>query len=308
MMKRRSATKRAGQAAKLAQILIILLGFVLIFIAKVDVFAIRTVQTSTSSIFSPMFDTMTTPLTAVETMVDGVRTAASLREETIRLRAENERLKRWQRRAEILESENRELRTVLGAVIPPDREALTARAIATPGNSFSHTLLIKHASDKRISRGDPVVTADGLVGYIIDVGRGYSWVLLISDVNSRIPVLLSSSSWPGLVIGRNSSVLELGFLPLEAEPRENELVLTSGHGEVLPPGLPVGRVNKGGVGGNYTISPVVDLRKISFVSILVRPDGQPRAALKGFDQFYTPLPRSDSTRMFEGLNTRDLVQ
>ena len=130
-MQKRSATKRAGQAAKLSNILIILLGFILIFVAKIDLFAVRTVQTSTSGVLAPLFDAMTAPLNAVQTMVDGVRTAASLREETIRLRAENERLKRWQRRAEILESENRELRTVLGAVIPPDREAVTARAIAT---------------------------------------------------------------------------------------------------------------------------------------------------------------------------------
>ena len=37
--------------------------------------------------------------------------------------------------------------------------------------------------DKFIQRGDPVVTANGLVGYVIEVGRRFSWVLLISDVN-----------------------------------------------------------------------------------------------------------------------------
>ena len=85
-----------------------------------------------------------------------------------------------------------------------------------------------HGPDKNIQRGDPVVTANGLVGYVIEVGRRFSWVLLISDVNSRIPILLSSSSWPGLAIGQNSGMLSLSFLPLEAVPKENELVLTSG--------------------------------------------------------------------------------
>ena len=64
-------------------------------------------------------------------------------------------------------------------------------------------------------------------------------------MNSRIPILLSSSSWPGLAIGQNSGMLSLSFLPLEAVPKENELVLTSGHGELLPAGLPVGRVVTG---------------------------------------------------------------
>jgi rod shape-determining protein MreC len=230
-----------------------------------------------------------------------------LREEAIRLRAENNRLKRWQRRAEILESENRQLRSVLGAVIPPDREAVTARSITAPGSSFSHAMLVLHGSNKLVQVGDPVVTADGLVGYIIDAGTEQSWVLLISDVNSRIPVLLSSSSWPGLAIGQNSGELDLSFLPLEAEPKENELALTSGHGEILPAGLPVGRVVRR-KGRQFFLEPVVDLRTVSFVSILVRPDGEEAKLLSAFDKYFTPLPEQGDGRLLKGFSSKDVLK
>jgi len=303
----RTGRMRAAQPRRFLHLLIILLGFSLIFVGKADMLAVRTVQTSFSGLFAPLFNVVATPVRAVETMFEGMRTVASLREETVRLRAENERLKRWQRRSEILESENRQLRTVLGAVIPADRQAVTARAIAAPGSSFSHTMMITHGTDKRIHRGDPVVTADGLVGYIIEVSKRHSWVLMLSDVNSRIPILLSTSSWPGLAIGQNSDVLSLSFLPLEAEPKENELVLTSGHGEILPPGLPVGRVTKG-VGREYYIQPVVDLRKVSFVSILVRPEGEGVSEIGGFADFFTPLPETDNKRLLEGFSPKDVLQ
>ena len=303
----RTGRMRAAQPRRFFHFLIILLGFALIFVGKADTLAVRTVQTSFSGLFAPLFNVVATPVRAVETMFEGMRTVASLREETVRLRAENERLKRWQRRSEILESENRQLRTVLGAVIPADRQAVTARAIAAPGSSFSHTMMITHGTDKRIHRGDPVVTADGLVGYIIEVSKRHSWVLMLSDVNSRIPILLSTSSWPGLAIGQNSDVLSLSFLPLEAEPKENELVLTSGHGEILPPGLPVGRVIKG-VGREYYIQPVVDLRKVSFVSILVRPEGEGVSEIGGFADFFTPLPETDNKRLLEGFSPKDVLQ
>ncbi len=303
----RTGRMRAAQPRRFFHLLIILLGFALIFVGKADMLAVRTVQTSFSGLFAPLFNVVATPVRAVETMFEGMRTVASLREETVRLRAENERLKRWQRRSEILESENRQLRTVLGAVIPADRQAVTARAIAAPGSSFSHTMMITHGTDKRIHRGDPVVTADGLVGYIIEVSKRHSWVLMLSDVNSRIPILLSTSSWPGLAIGQNSDVLSLSFLPLEAEPKENELVLTSGHGEILPPGLPVGRVIKG-VGREYYIQPVVDLRKVSFVSILVRPEGEGVSEIGGFADFFTPLPETDNKRLLEGFSPKDVLQ
>jgi rod shape-determining protein MreC len=298
---------RAAQPRRFLHLIIILLGFALIFVGKADMLAVRTVQTGFSALFAPLFNVVATPVRAVETMFEGMRTVASLREETVRLRAENERLKRWQRRSEILESENRQLRTVLGAVIPADRQAVTARAIAAPGSSFSHTMMITHGTDKRIHRGDPVVTADGLVGYIIEASKRHSWVLMLSDVNSRIPILLSTSSWPGLAIGQNSDMLSLSFLPLEAVPKENELVLTSGHGEILPPGLPVGRVIKG-VGREYYIQPVVDLRKVAFVSILVRPEGQGVTEIGGFADFFTPLPETDNKRLLEGFSTKDVLQ
>ncbi|MGB2487107.1 MAG: rod shape-determining protein MreC, partial [Candidatus Puniceispirillaceae bacterium] len=97
------------------------------------------------------------------------------------------------------------------------------------------------------------------------------------------------------------------FLPLEAEPKENELVLTSGHGEILPPGLPVGRVVKG-AGREYYIQPVVDLRKVAFVSILVRPQGETPGNISGFADFFTPLPESDNKRLLEGFSTKDVLQ
>ena len=111
----------------------------------------------------------------------------------------------------------------------------------------------------------------------------------------------------GLAIGQNSDMLSLSFLPLEAVPKENELVLTSGHGEILPPGLPVGRVIKG-VAREYYIQPVVDLRKVSFVSILVRPEGQGVTEIGGFADFFTPLPETDNKRLLEGFSTKDVLQ
>ena len=306
-MEGRLVGRRKERASRLPQILLVLIGFLLIFVGKADITAARHVKSGVVEVIAPLMEAVAAPIQSIENMFEGMRTVASLREETVRLRAENERLKRWRRRSEILESENRQLRTVLGAVIPADRQAVTARAIAAPGSSFSHTMMITHGTDKRIQRGDPVVTADGLVGYIIEVSKRHSWVLMLSDVNSRLPILLSTSSWPGLASGQNSDMLSLSFLPLEAEPKENELVLTSGHGEILPPGLPVGRVVKG-VGREYYIQPVVDLRKVAFVSILVRPQGEARGKLSGFADFFTPLPESDNKRLLEGFSTKDVLQ
>ena len=281
---------------------LIILSFSLMFLGKADLTALSNLRMSGSEFLAPIVDIISTPIRGVETMIEGVRTVASLRTENVRVQGENDLLKRWRRRAEILESENRQLRSLTGAATVENRIPITARAVTAPGGSFAHTVLISIGSGKGIVRGNPVVTADGLVGIVIDVGVTHARVLMISDINSRIPVILASSSWPGLTVGQNGPFLELLFLPGEAKPKIGELVLTSGHGGVLPNGLAVGRVEKID-GDRIRVSPAVDFRQLSYVSVLVGGlDGIDNSNLD-LEKFYTPLPVTGSTKLLEGLNS-----
>ena len=91
-------------------------------------------------------------------------------------------------------------------------------------------------------------------------------------------------------------------MPGEASPKIGELVLTSGHGGVLPNGLPVGRVDQI-KGGKIIVRPEVDLRNLSYISVLVGGlEGIDNSNL-ALDDFYTPLPVAGSTRFLEGFNS-----
>ncbi len=298
----RVSDKAKVRQRRIAHGLLILLSFSLMFLGKADIAALNKLRTESNGFLAPLVDVVSAPIRGIETMIEGMRTVASLRAENVRLQAENEMLKRWRRRAEILESENRQLRSVTGAVTAINRVPITARAVTAPGGGFAHTVLLEHGSNDGIQRGNPVVTADGLVGIIIDVGRTYSRVLMISDINARIPVILASSSWPGLTVGKNAPYVELQFLPDEAEPKLGDLVLTSGHGGVLPSGIPVGRVEHV-ENGKILVNPAVDFRHLGYVSIMT-------GGLEGIDigdlaldKFYTPLPVDERTRLLEGLNS-----
>ena len=297
----RASDKAKIRQRRIANIVLIAISFSLMFLGKADITALRNARMGATDFVAPIVDLVSVPARAISTMVTGIRTVASLRAENVRLQAENDLLKRWRRRAEILESENRQLRSVTGAVTPERRVPLTARAVTAPGGSFAHTVLIANGTDSGVQSGNPVVTADGLVGLIVDAGRSYSRTLMISDINARIPVILASSSWPGVTIGQNGLFLELAFLPEEADPQVGELVLTSGHGGVLPAGVPVGRVDL--VTDNFIrVRPAVDFRNLSYVSVLTGGlDGVDTNNLSLGD-YYTPLPIDDKTRLLEGVN------
>ena len=261
--------KRKQSNSRFPQILIISFGFLLILVGKADLTAVRYMQGGVVEVIAPFYSIVTVPVNSIESLFEGLQTVASLRTKANRLELENARLKKLQRIAESLEVENRQLRTVLGAVIPQEWDAITARVIAVPGGNFTHSMIVEHGANNVIARGSAVVTAEGLVGYIISSGKYFSRILLLSDVNSRIPVILSDSSWPGLAVGKNGLILELDFLPAESEPSLNETVVTSGHGGLLPAGIPVGRVSSI-TKKQVLMTPSVELRKLSFVTILSR--------------------------------------
>ena len=87
---------------------LILISFSLMFIGKADLAALRNLRMGSNDFLAPIVDVVSAPIRGIETMIEGVRTVASLRAENVRLQGENDLLKRWRRRAEILESENRQ--------------------------------------------------------------------------------------------------------------------------------------------------------------------------------------------------------
>ena len=297
----RPSDKAKVRHRRLVHVVLIALSFSLMFIGKADLVAMRDLRMSSNDFLAPVIDFVSAPIRGIETMAEGIRTVASLRAENVRLQAENDLLQRWRRRAEILESENQQLRSVTGTVSDENRSLITARAVTAPGGSFAHTILIAIGDESGIAAGDPVITSNGLVGIVYEIGRAYARVLMISDINARIPVMLASSSWPGLTIGRNGEYLELAFLPAEARPEVGELVLTSGHGGILPAGLAVGRVDRVD-GDNIRVRPAVEFRNLGYVSILIGDtEGVDRSDLSQ-GSFFTPLPIDDDKRLLEGLN------
>ena len=297
----RPSDKAKVRHRRLVHVVLIALSFSLMFIGKADLVAMRDLRMGSNDFLAPVIDFVSAPIRGIETMAEGIRTVASLRAENVRLQAENDLLQRWRRGAEILESENQQLRSVTGTVSGENRSLITARAVTAPGGSFAHTILIAIGDESGIAAGDPVITSNGLVGIVYEVGRAYARVLMISDINARIPVMLASSSWPGLTIGRNGEYLELAFLPAEARPEVGELVLTSGHGGILPAGLAVGRVDRVD-GDDIRVRPAVEFRNLGYVSVLIGgTEGVDRSDLSQ-GSFFTPLPIDDDKRLLEGLN------
>ena len=143
---------------------------------------------------------------------------------------------------------------------------LTVRIVGDSGGGFVRALLIDAGREQGVVTGMPALAPEGLVGRVVDVGRTSARVLLVTDFNSRIPVVIAGSGDHAVLEGDNSPLPRLRFLPLNPSFAVGDLVLTSGRGGILPPGLPVGSITDSG--GQTRVTPLVDWSRLDYLALI----------------------------------------
>ena len=125
------------------------------------------------------------------------------RGENARLREENERLRRWQSIALALDAENQRLKANLRWIPDPAPSYVTARVVADAGGVYAKAVLLSVGPNHGIRKGEIALDERGLVGRVTEVGARTARVLLITDLNSRIPVILENSRAHAILVGTN---------------------------------------------------------------------------------------------------------
>jgi rod shape-determining protein MreC len=215
---------------------------------------------------TPMYSAFTRPVGRVRGLISDVRQVWNLEAENARLRAENAELRRWEAVALALAAENAHFKSELHWVPDPAVPFLTARAIADAGGLYDRAVLVALAPGVVVHVGEIALDAHGLVGRVTEVGKESARVLLITDLNSRIPVRLVSSGARAILAGTNAPDPELLYWPPGTMPAEGEQVVTSGVAGELPPGLPVGSMHYGR-GGRAEVVPAAELDQLNFVRL-----------------------------------------
>jgi len=122
--------------------------------------------------------------------------------------------------------------------------SLAARVIGRDISRWFGTLVIDRGSRDGVWRNAAVVTADGVVGRVIEVTPGAARVLLIADSRSAVGVLVQRSRDLAVVEGRSERTLHMKYLSRTTQVQSGDLVTTSGQGGIFPGGLVVGRITR----------------------------------------------------------------
>jgi len=168
----------------------------------------------------------------------------NLKEKYESLKEENEALKWRLQTLEPLQHENMILRKSLKIPIVETYGHLTARVFSSPYDGLHHFFLIAAGEKGGLKKNQVVVSPEGVVGRLEKVGKYVSRVLLLNDVNSRIPVMLSLSKQKAILAGEGRFFPTLVFVGDVRKIQQGEKVVTLGLGGIFPAGLPVGIVDE----------------------------------------------------------------
>jgi rod shape-determining protein MreC len=163
--------------------------------------------------------------------------------ENAKLKAQLNELLAWEDRALRLEAKIVRYEKLLNVKIDGQYNFKTSRVVADLGGPFVRTVLINSGEDDGIRVGQAVFGTSGFIGQVVSVGNSSSRVLLLTDLNSRIPVQLEPSGLQAILTGDNTNEPILNFYDDKEVPEKGARVVTSGYGGRISPGLIIGTVD-----------------------------------------------------------------
>jgi rod shape-determining protein MreC len=258
------ATRQA--LAKLTLPVLIVAAFGLLLLGKADALLAERARMALADALAPVYGVLAQPLGALRGVVTGAEDLVALRADNARLRDENERLRRWQSVALALDAENQRLKANLNWVPDPAPSYITARVVADAGGVYARAVLLSVGPNHGIAKGGIALDERGLVGRVTEVGERSARVLLITDLNSRIPVILESSRARAMLVGTNGSRPRLLYWSEGTPPAEGERVVTSAEANAFPADLPVGSVHYSAT-HSAEVEPAAQLGKLDLVRV-----------------------------------------
>jgi rod shape-determining protein MreC len=207
---------------------------------------IARMRSSANDILVPVVDVASTPSRWIDILLQNVHSWVVTRKENVTLKNENSMLRQWQQRAVLLEAENRRLRDLLHMEALPLLQYASARVIGNNAASMEHRLFVRLPTSRIFTNAMAVMTHQGLVGRLQQVGTSTATILLCTDANSRIPVITENSRIKAILVGNNTDTPELHYLPDDTKLTAGEPIITTGDGGVFPAGIPVGVVMSSG--------------------------------------------------------------
>jgi len=235
--------------AQLPLVIVIALAVVLVLLGKAQGGLFDRARGHVTDLLAPVLEKVRAPVASFDRWMGSVTEIFSVYEQNLKLKEENARLRQWRNVAIVLQGRVGRYQQLLHAVPDPGMNAVLAKVIGRANRPFLQTMILDAGRENHALPGQAVIDPRGMIGRIYLTGNRTSWVILLTDLNSRIPVTISPGNVQAILAGDNSPMPSLDMVSHTVTLHAGDQVTSSGDGGLLPAGLPVGTLVSDSHGG-----------------------------------------------------------
>ncbi len=238
----RSAFLKKGTQQRFSLFALAIISILLIFIETIDSKPLNIVRSILKDVVYRSAVVANYPNKIFTDSYSFMETHLSLYKDYEELKKENQILKGKYSKSEFLEMENSQLKQLIDEQVDSDLYLISAKVMLEEESPYLNSVVINAGSNKEIKKGMAVLDGENFVGRIVNVNFFSSRVLLITDLNSKIPVIIEPSGSHAIVSGHGHNRPSLEYLPKNKKIDEGNKIYTSGKEGIFTPGIPIGEV------------------------------------------------------------------
>ena len=261
----RSAFLRKGTQQRFSLFALIIFSIILIYVETIETKPLDYLRSFIKDTIYRGSVIVSFPSKGFKSVFSTVENHLNLYNKNIKLKEENAQLKEQIYDPNFLIFENKQLRQLLDEQITSSTNFVSARVILDKQSPYLNSFIINSGSNKEIKNSMAVLDGKNFIGRIVDVNFFSSRVLLVTDLNSKISVLIEPSGHHAILSGRGKNELTLEYLPKNHKVQSGNKVYTSGKEGIFSPGIPIGEVRVGTE--KIFVSLFSDISQIMFVNI-----------------------------------------
>jgi rod shape-determining protein MreC len=261
----RSAFFKKKEKQKFSLISLLILSVILIILSNFNFKLIQNIKLGINEVIYRSSYILSVPEKEIEKIISKVKLHIDLNDSYQKELIKIENLEEIKVLNNFLTAENKRLRELINENI--NSEEIFAKVLIDRESPYLKSIVLNRGSKDNVRIGMAIMDRNYLVGQIIEVNYSNSRALLLSDLNSKIPVTIQPPFLQAVAsgTGKDHGIIEYTKDELKENQIENEaIVYTSGLGGILKPGIPVGKITN----NRDQINFFSDFGQLSFVKIV----------------------------------------
>ena len=263
----RSAFLKKGNQQRFSLIALIIFSIIIISLGRVNFKPIDYLKITLKEVIYRSSFIVSMPENQAKIIYQAVKNHLVLYSEFSNMQNEIKKIKGEKQVSDYIIIENKRLKKIFEDDLVNAEETI-AKVLIDKQSPFLKTIVLNKGSKDNVSLGMAVLDEEYLVGKVVEVNYLTSRILLLSDLNSKIPATIEPDGYQAILSGTGK---DFGIIQYSKEnyiPNKNGIVYTSGSGEIFKAGIPIGKIEINKLNKEAKINFFSDFSQLKFVTVL----------------------------------------